>query len=97
MFFLGLRWIYHYFSAKANIRPELQIIRATYGTVQKCEDITQELRHHVINNMLTIRAGNAIAGRDPHPNAVKILTINYNFDGKEYEKKFRENEIVALP
>jgi len=97
MFWFGLRWIYHYFSAKATILPELQIIQASYGSVQKLDDVTEELRHNVIDNTLTIKAGNTIAGNDPHPGVVKILMVRYLFDGKEHEKKFREMEIVALP
>ena len=61
------------------------------------DDVTEELKHNVINNTLTIKASNSIAGNDPHPNVVKILTVRYLFDGKEHERKFRENEMVKLP
>jgi len=96
-FWLGLRWIYHFYSAKQRVVKHLEILKGTYGSAAQQEDVTNELRHRIIDNMITCKVGYSTFGIDPMKGVSKILTVDYKFGDNEYQKKFREGDTAKLP
>lgn len=76
--------------------PQLEIVKATYGTDLKKIDVTQDIRKQVINNQLITRAINDVLS-DPHPGQVKSLVVEYIFDGIRLSESYTEGDEVLLP
>jgi len=77
----------------------LEVIEATYGTLNKTIDVTNSLRELVgktRRNTLIVVASNAIGG-DPVPGIRKMLKVRYKFLGRDHEQVFAENSLVQLP
>lgn len=76
----------------------LEIIEATYGSVNNCIDVVDVLNYHKNNNRINFRVKNSMFGsNDPAPKVSKVLTVRYKVKGKEYTKKIKEGSIARIP
>jgi hypothetical protein len=77
-------------------KRKLRIIDAWYGTGINRINITRELNNSIFDNKLKIVLSNNIAG-DPLFGKEKEGLVKYVFNKQEFEKKYKENEIIDLP
>lgn len=96
-FIFGIRSILIFTSEISKSKIKFEIIRATYGTIDKEIDVTEHLKHKVVNGKLGVRVWSSISGEDPAPNVQKVLTVSYKLNGKEYEKRFLDGQTTNLP
>jgi len=75
---------------------KLEIIKAIYWTLKAKSDVTDELRHMIVNNKLETIASNQIKD-DPDPGTAKKLSIEYKFNGIIVAKDFIEDDKVVIP
>ena len=59
-------------------------------------NVTQQLRALVKDNMLAVKASNAIAG-DPAYNTVKGLRVDYTLNGAAHTQTVKEDETLHIP
>jgi alpha-L-rhamnosidase len=82
-----------------NPAARLVIRQATYeandggGTA----DVTATLVHRVEDDRLVMPVNNTTLGVDPARDHIKQLRVDYEFDGRDYTDKVRENEILTIP
>jgi hypothetical protein len=70
---------------------------ASYGSVQKCNDVTELMRKIVEKDRLrVIRVANEILGPDPDFGTVKSLTVDYSVWGRRRKKSAQENQYIKL-
>lgn len=83
----------------------LEIRRAIYGVLPErpeelgrpgTVDVTDILRAKIVDDTLTVRADNSLAG-DPAYLIVKQLRVDYTLNGEPYTKIVNENEMLTLP
>jgi hypothetical protein len=86
-------------TTESSAAPKLEIQHAIYtatdGAAQM--DVTAKLSELVQDGQPAISANNDTFGRDPAPNHVKELRVDYTFDGKPGHAAGQENETVVLP
>ena len=87
------------FATKAADAPNLEIQHAIYaatdGTGQM--DVTAKLSELARDGQSAISANNDAFGRDPAPNHVKELRVDYTFAGKPGHATVQENATFLLP
>ena len=82
-----------------NPAARLVIRQATYeandggGTA----DVTATLVHQVEDDRLVMPVNNRTLGVDPARDHIKQLRVDYEFDGRDYTDKVRENETLTIP
>jgi len=81
---------------KPDLPKELRIISAKYGAHDKWLDVTPQVTEKVVDNQLSIRASNAIAG-DPLYGTSKRLKVHYMVDGKKQFAEVREGVMLNVP
>lgn len=74
----------------------LHIIKAKYGAFFGWVDVTAQLREKVVNNTISISAGNHIAG-DPARLRRKHLIVEYIYDGEKNTIKVPEGAVLTIP
>jgi hypothetical protein len=79
-----------------KFKPQLEIIKATYGSPQKFIDITAIIKQMIVNNTLSIKASNQLAG-DPHEGVVKKLIIDYKYEDQPKTAEIREGLRIVIP
>lgn len=81
-----------------NIHKEsLEIVSAQYGTApDKLIDVTELVVSRIVNNRLTIRASNDLAG-DPNPGVVKSLSILYRIGQRQIQATIVEGATHTIP
>lgn len=77
-------------------KSKLRILDAWYGTNKKNISIAKELNDSIVDNKLKLVLSNNISG-DPIFGVEKEGYVKYTFNGKETDKKYRENEVIDLP
>ena len=81
-------------------KVDLKIIKAEYGAGETQKDVTTALQQQASDLpliILTSTSYNNSFGGDPLPGTAKILTIQYQIDGKAGEATFPENAPILLP
>jgi hypothetical protein len=79
---------------------KLEIKHAVYGATAAgggSMDVTAKLAELVAGGQNAISADNEAMGRDPAPNIVKQLRVEYTLDGKPATTTVQENELLTLP
>lgn len=76
----------------------LEILSAKYGPPQsdKQLDVTSILRELIVDNKLTIKSSNEIAG-DPHYGVMKDLIINYRVGERDFDVSIPEGTTETIP
>ena len=74
----------------------LEIVSARYGAGSSWVDVTEQLRQRVVNDTLSVRASNELAG-DPIYGTSKDLVVQYRLDGKDYTVTVPEEHTLQLP
>lgn len=75
---------------------ELQILSARYGADNRFIDVRQRLQSRVVDNRLDLKVDNSAMGGDPISRS-KSLQLRYQFDGRAYDVKVRENQQLSIP
>ena len=88
--------IFPFAHLNTNFPLVLEIIKAVYGSSEHEIDITSILRQMIVDNQLTVKADNTLAG-DPHVGVVKKITIHYKYGNKQYTDTIEEGLIGAIP
>ena len=60
-------------------------------------DVTATLVHRVEDDRLIMPVNNRTLGVDPARDHTKQLRVDYEFDGRDYTDKVRENETLTIP
>ena len=76
---------------------KFRITEVRYGSNANSIDVTHQYIEKVRNDRLDIVISNEIAGNDPDPGVQKNLRIIYFYDGKRFEREFKENARIQLP
>jgi hypothetical protein len=79
-----------------KFKPQLEIIKATYESPQKSIDITAIVKQMVVNNTLSIKASNQLAG-DPHVGVGKKLIIDYKYEDQPKTVEVIEGSKIVIP
>jgi hypothetical protein len=77
-------------------KRNLRVLDAWYGTNEKNINIARELNDSIVDNKLMIVLSNNISG-DPISGVEKAGYVKYNFNGKEFDKRYKENEVIEIP
>jgi hypothetical protein len=75
------------------------IIRAVYGDLddpERCVDVTAALINRITDGVLSVQAGNALAG-DPAPQTAKQLRVEYAMNGEERVAIVPESGQLNIP
>jgi hypothetical protein len=88
--------------AVVAVRPaaELVIDKAVYGVLSEADDrvdLTEKVRALVKEGKRTIPGNNAFAGRDPVPNVIKELRLDYTLNGEKKSQTVSENQSLTVP
>lgn len=78
----------------------LDIKKATYGTDESNIDITELVKSKMENNKLDFIIDNNFIGgpdKDPHRGKTKLFWIEYEYQGVQYKKQFKEHDHVVIP
>lgn len=76
----------------------LEIVHASYGTSSNQIDVTYRLRSRVVNDAITARVDNNLAGTDPAPKLPKSLWVSYRVGGGgERHVRVSEKDLLRLP
>lgn len=82
----------------SNNITELKIIKAIYGTSTNQVDVFTQVIGMLNDNKLQLTVSNALSEKgDPHPGIVKELQLSYSYQGKSFDKTYKEGENVSLP
>jgi hypothetical protein len=82
---------------RREVRHELRITRALYGTNKKSVDVTYQLNSQIRDGQLSIPVQNQTMGGDPAHNKPKALTVWYTFDGRPGQVTVNETGFLQLP
>jgi hypothetical protein len=82
---------------RPEVRHELRITRALYGTDRKSVDVTYQLNSQIRDGRLNIPVQNQTMGGDPAHNKPKALTVWYTFDGRPGQVTVNETGFLQLP
>jgi len=87
------------FDAETVQRPKPKIQKALYGALDGGGkmDVTARLSGMARDGQLDVPVSNDFFGRDPAPNQVKELRVDYSLDGKPGHVTVREGETFTLP
>ena len=93
------QWIFAEPATPPASQAKLVIRRAVYLPVQGegSMDVTALLASRVKDNALSIGVNNQTFGKDPAPQRVKRLQVQYEMDGKLREIEVAENQTLNLP
>ena len=80
-----------------SYRSELRIIRATYGTSVRSNDVTNRLSSLIRDGQLSTQVNNTTMGGDPDHDRPKTLTVTYSIDGREDRVSVAEFGYLKLP
>jgi len=75
----------------------LRITSAMWGLGSRQQDVTNRLQSMVRNNQLSVGVTPKTMGGDPVVGATKMLTVNYNWGGRNLRKVAAENTVLNLP
>ncbi len=75
----------------------LQIVRASYGSAYRTNDVTNRLSSRVRDNQLSMQINSNNMGGDPDPGQPKALTVMYSLNGQNSQSTVREGEMLRLP
>ncbi len=75
----------------------LRITSAMWGLGSRQQDVTNRLQGMVRNNRLSVGVTPQNMGGDPVVGANKVLTIYYNWNGRNQNKVVPENTMLNLP
>lgn len=75
----------------------LRITSAMWGLGSRQQDVTNRLQGMVRNNQLSVAVTPKTMGGDPVVGAIKTLTVNYNWGGRNLRKVAAENTTLNLP
>ncbi len=81
-------------------RPELRILKAVYGAFPGGNgwmDVTKNVKAFLTGTNRLVPASNDMAGRDPIPNTVKALRVEFSANGKRQTAEVNENETWTAP
>jgi hypothetical protein len=96
----------HVIAANASIpappsvpAQKLEIKHAIYEAIDGggSMDVTAKLSELAADGQTDILADNSLMGRDPAPNHVKQLNVEYTLGGKPFNATVPENEMLTLP
>ncbi|HEV8383789.1 MAG TPA: YMGG-like glycine zipper-containing protein [Candidatus Acidoferrales bacterium] len=76
---------------------DLRIIRATYGTYVRSNDVTNRLTSQIRDGRLSMAVNNSTMGGDPDHDRPKILTVDYSIGGREDRITVAEGGSLNLP
>jgi len=76
---------------------ELRIIRATYGTSVRSNDVTKRLTSQIRDGKISMQVNNTTMGGDPDHDRPKTLTVTYSVDGREDRVSVAEFGYLNLP
>ncbi|MCL4524337.1 MAG: hypothetical protein M1453_00450 [Acidobacteria bacterium] len=76
---------------------ELRIIRATYGTNVRSNDVTNRLISQIRDGRVSMVVNNSTMGGDPDHDRPKVLTVTYSVDGREDRVSVAEFGHLDLP
>jgi hypothetical protein len=82
---------------RREVRHELRITRALYGTNKKSVDVTAQLNAQIRDAQLSIPVQNQAMGGDPARNKPKAVTVWYTFDGRPGQVTVNETGYLQLP
>jgi hypothetical protein len=75
----------------------LRITSAMWGLGSRQQDVTNRLQSMVRNNRLSVGVTPQNMGGDPVVGANKVLTVYYNWNGRNQSKVVPENTMLNLP
>jgi hypothetical protein len=75
----------------------LRITSAMWGLGSRQQDVTNRLQNMVRNNRLSVDVTPRTMGGDPVVGANKVLTVYYNWNGRNQSKVAPENTVLNLP
>ncbi len=78
-----------------DYRPDIRIVRATYGTKGRYADVTGIVRNRV-RDRTPFRVANDTFEVDPYPGKGKRLKIYYLRGGEQRERDYREGDLVRI-
>jgi hypothetical protein len=94
----------------ARFQPQLRILKAAYGAFpnggdgwlnatnrSQTADVTEKLTALLKDDTLSVTVENDLSGRDPAPNIVKELRVEYTLNGVRKTAKVGEHELMTLP
>jgi len=81
---------------KVETRPDIKIIKATFGGGRKWADVTTRVQDLVDILEDGFRVSTKDLKKDPTPGWKKALRISYSVNGKTYKRKFKEGKRVSL-
>jgi hypothetical protein len=81
----------------SNYRSDLRVIRATYGTSVRSNDVTNRLNSLIRDGQLSTQVNNTTMGGDPDHDRPKTLTVTYSVDGREDRISVAEGGYLKLP
>lgn len=76
--------------------PKFKVISALFGIDGNEKDVTNIVNSRISDGKLNIMVHIDIFG-DHIRNTPKRLNLNYEIDGKSYNRSFREEEVIQLP
>ena len=76
---------------------DLRIMNATWGRGRQSANVTNLLNSMIRAGKLYFKVNNTNLGGDPAPGLVKELNVYYLYQGRHWQRKWREGDTVALP
>lgn len=77
----------------------IEITTAIYGVegnAQRSMDVSKTIKQYLDAREYEFEITNTFTGRDPAPGIPKVLLLKYNFNGKTFSKKIKENGLVSF-
>ena len=91
------KWIDAPTVVPGEVRGNMAILEADYGTKQETNDVTGVVAGRLKGNALSLPVSNEIFGGDPAPRQVKQLHVIYTIDGEKHEAIAAEGTTLTLP
>ena len=75
----------------------IDLLKARYGLSPNWLDVTHRLRDAAVDGRLSLTVDNKTMGHDPFPNKLKVLVVDYLFNGERFRARIREGDQLELP
>ena len=91
------KWIDAPTAVSEEVRGNIAILEADYGTKQETNDVTGVVAGRLKDNALSLPVSNEIFGGDPAPKQVKQLHVIYTIGGEKHEAIAAEGTTLTIP
>ena len=84
---------------KSTKKLDIEIVSAIYGVEgdpKRSMDVSKKIQQYFDAREYEFEISNTFAGRDPAAGTVKVLLLQYKFNGKTISKKIREGGLVSF-